>query len=305
MRRKSWKYDISLLPTLSPTSLGHRHLLHRCDTSALWRHIDPIQYNTSGDPATHALSAMRKGSAEAKVLFDAEPDEGLFLRYLQAYDRCISKVAESKKKPELVALNKFWLTELPVCDHLTLQQLSNVCKFKLTRGKMRPLQKLVDSNDAEKVRASSHRAIALLRQSTPDWEGALNALAELKGVGVATASCVTAAIRPDLAPFMSDEALEAATPGGERDYSMKSYSLLRMSLVRKASALGRLNPAACWTAEDVGRALWSCAMCSAHGVDVNGAGEGDLKELFKKTERKRKKTASDTNSDDCSPRNKY
>ena len=46
--------------------------------------------------------------------------------------------------------------------HITLAELSRVMKWKLTRGKMRPLQKLVDGNSDGDVVQLSQRAILLV-----------------------------------------------------------------------------------------------------------------------------------------------
>ena len=65
---------------------------------------------------------------------------------------------------------------------------------------------------------------------------------------------------------MSDEALEGC--GLNRDYTVTTYVEFARRLADRASSLGRE-----WDAEMVGRALWSCAMHSAHGLEAaNEAG---------------------------------
>jgi hypothetical protein len=48
---------------------------------------------------------------------------------------------------------------------MTLGELSRVMKWKLTRGKMRPLQKLVDGNDDRDVQALSAEAFKIVSGS--------------------------------------------------------------------------------------------------------------------------------------------
>lgn len=67
----------------------------------------------------------------------------------------------------------------------------------------------------------------------PDVQLAIKILSELKGIGPATASAVLAAYRPDLAPFMSDEALAAALKGA-KEYTPKKYVELTEALTAKA-----------------------------------------------------------------------
>lgn len=85
-----------------------------------------------------------------------------------------------------------------------------------------------DAEEADIVETSK-RAFAAL----PNVQEAIKILSELKGIGPATASAVLAALRPDLAPFMSDEALAAALQG-TKDYTPKKYAELAEALVKKA-----------------------------------------------------------------------
>ena len=219
---------------------------------------------------------MRKGSSQAAALLrDDEPAS--FHRYLSTYDSCLQKVAEAKRRPDLIQLNDFWMNGLSQCDFLTINQLSDVSKFKLCRGKMRPTQKLVDSNSDSAVRACSTRAFALLRQKKPDIEAALAAISELKGVGVATATYITAPLCPARVPAMADEVCEAVT--GAREYTLDTFRAVQRKLVGKASELNAADARAGregegWTAEGVGRALWSCAACTAYDVDPEEARAG-------------------------------
>ncbi len=209
----------------------------------------------------------RNGTKEARELFSSS-DVSEWSIYLGQYENALSAVAKAKKKPELVSLDKFCsslkiiaLNRSP--PHITSAELSDIMRWKLIRGKFRPLQKLVDSNPNASVIATSAKAFQSLLEG--DWESCLNTIIALKAIGVATASAVFAPISPQLIPFMADEVIEAVTLG-KRDYNMKVYKEMRSALISKAAALG-----GDWDAEKVGRALWTRAMLHAHNVPSNGS----------------------------------
>lgn len=114
-------------------------------------------------------------------------------------------------KPNLIALDNFYRTELPNLLHqrdpspyITTPELSKLMQWKLTRGKWRPrLLNFVSSLNDDAVRAASQKAFGFL----PDVSKAVSEMVVLKGVGPATASAVLAAYAPDIAPFMSDEVI--------------------------------------------------------------------------------------------------
>ncbi|XP_010464976.1 PREDICTED: uncharacterized protein LOC104745439 isoform X2 [Camelina sativa] len=132
-------------------------------------------------------------------------DVGVWKEALSSYESRI----ESLNKPELVSLDKFYRNGLPRLLHdrdpnpyLTTSELSQLMKWKLSRGKWRPrLLDFVSSLDDSVVKSASEKAF----KSLPDISKAVKELTVLKGVGPATASAVLAAYAPDIAPFMSDE----------------------------------------------------------------------------------------------------
>ena len=134
----------------------------------------------------------------------------------------------------------------PPVLHLT--ELSKVMKWKLNRGKMRPLQKLVDSNSDLFVREITKSAIQTLQDG--DWEQGILTLTSLKGIGPATASAILAPLFPDLVPLMSDEVL-MVTCDGKREYTMKAYHTMRSSLLNKSIELNKNI-----SLEDIGRFIW-------------------------------------------------
>lgn len=193
-----------------------------------------------------------------------------FEELLKKYDFVLEKIATKKKKnPELIKLDYFYNNILPKSidekGYITLVELSSIMRYKLIRGKMRPLQKLVDSNDEKVVISTSVEAIKLFKEN--NWEGGLKILQNnLKGVGVATASYIGMLIRPDLCPIMSDEAIKYALKLGMKDkisgYTMKIYKIVQNTLFEKANFLNNninnsnSNNKINWNAEMVGKAIW-------------------------------------------------
>ncbi|XP_022139314.1 uncharacterized protein LOC111010256 [Momordica charantia] len=167
---------------------------------------------------------------------------------------------EALGKPNLVSLDHFYRNELPNLLHkrnpnpyITTPELSKLMQWKLTRGKWRPrLLDFVSSLDESLVKLASQKAF----QCLPDISKAVSELTPLKGVGPATASAVLAAYAPDVAPFMSDEAMEAAL-GNSKDYSLKQYLSFANTLQEKAKELS--SDGQIFTPSDVERALWSSA----------------------------------------------
>jgi len=204
----------------------------------------------------------------SKNLFNSATPEQ-WHKALQYYEHAIAAVSKQKKKPELIALDK-WLqesfAEQVKChgDVMNHKQLSDAMRWKLTRGKMRPLQKLVESNSDESVQSASKRSFSEAKAGY--WKRALQSLMALRGVGPATASAILAPLFPKILPFMSDECLEAARPGGCRDYTIMAYEEMRDELVSKAASIG-----ADWTAEQVGKAVWATSVLRLSLADLSDA----------------------------------
>lgn len=191
---------------------------------------------------------------------------------------------ESLNKPKLLSLEEFYREKLQSLIHrrnpnpyITTSELSQLMQWKLTRGKWRPrLLDFVSALDEELVKSSSQKAF----ESLPDISKAVNELTVLKGVGPATASAILAAYAPHLAPFMSDEAMEAAI-GNSKDYSLKQYLFFASKLQTKAEELSSEGDV--FTPSDVERALWS----SAIGAKLQSS-QSDTS-TNKNTKRKRKR----------------
>lgn len=205
--------------------------------------------------------SLRQGSAEAREFLRSN-DTSCWLAMLQNYGKIIHAMDSLKKSPpSLSELDTFWMIEYPEIvkskdvKSFSLSELSNIMKWKLARGKARPLQKLVDSNDPKTVVKVSTDAFQILDISSSNWSKAMDILCQLKGIGEATASAILAPIYPELCPFMADEVIEATTDFG-RKYDRKTYLSLRPVLISKAEQLNKLQTNHHWTAEDVGKAIW-------------------------------------------------
>ncbi|CAK9173879.1 unnamed protein product [Ilex paraguariensis] len=167
---------------------------------------------------------------------------------------------EALNKPNLVALDDFYRNELPSLilernpsPYITTTDISKLMQWKLTRGKWRPrLLDFVSALDEDVVKSASEKAFT----SLPDVSKAVSELTVLKGVGPATASAILAAYAPDIAPFMSDEAMVAAL-GNSKDYTLKQYVVFVDKLQAKAKELSTKGDL--FTPSDVERALWSSA----------------------------------------------
>ncbi|XP_020591202.1 uncharacterized protein LOC110032029 isoform X2 [Phalaenopsis equestris] len=152
---------------------------------------------------------------------------------LSSYDISL----ESLYKPDLIPLDAFYRKELPLLiqqrephPFVTQPELRRLLQWKLSRGKWRPrLLEFVSSLSETLVESASKRAFA----SLPDLTKAVSELTILKGVGPATASAVLAAYAPEVAPFMSDEAM-VATLGNAKEYTLKKYISFAEILQKKA-----------------------------------------------------------------------
>ncbi|KAJ4744602.1 DNA binding protein [Rhynchospora pubera] len=178
---------------------------------------------------------------------------------LEAYESRL----ESLAKADLVSLDSFYRKELPLLlrqrdpdPFISKAELVRLMRWKLSRGKWRPrLLDFVSSLEEEEVQLASKKGFA----SLPDLSKAISSLTVMKGVGPATASAILAAYAPDIAPFMSDEAMMAAM-GSVKEYTLKQYMFFAEKLQQKAKELS--GEGECFTASDVERALWSSAMGS-------------------------------------------
>ncbi|KAJ3672818.1 hypothetical protein LUZ60_006192 [Juncus effusus] len=170
---------------------------------------------------------------------------------------------ESLHKPDLLPLDSFYRNELPLLlsarapnPFLSKSELVRLMQWKLSRGKWRPrLLNFVSSLKESEVESASKKAFG----SLPDLSKAISELTVLKGVGPATASAVLAAFAPDVAPFMSDEAMMLAV-GNIKEYTLKQYLAFAKKLQDKAKELSGEGEK--FTPSDLERAMWSSVIGS-------------------------------------------
>jgi hypothetical protein len=156
---------------------------------------------------------------------------------------------------KLVELDAWYREELPAAierrtpRHVTLAELVKLTEWKMARGVWRaPNLVLVKGNDADLVKKTSAAALA----SAPHPTAPVAGLAQLAGVGPATASALAAAAEPTIYPFF-DELVAAQVPGlGAVKWTMAYYARYAAALRDRARKLG-----GDWTAVLVERALWA------------------------------------------------
>uniref|UniRef100_A0ACD6A8Q4 Uncharacterized protein n=1 Tax=Avena sativa TaxID=4498 RepID=A0ACD6A8Q4_AVESA len=195
----------------------------------------------------------------AETVDFASSDGEAWRAALAAYVRRLT----SLDKPDLLEVDSFYRHDLPLLlrrrdpdPFIAKSELVQLLQWKLSRGKWRPrLMDFVKSLDDKVVESASRKAFAVL----PDLSKAINELTVLKGIGPATASAVLAAYAPDVAPFMSDEAMVAAL-GNAKEYTLKQYLAFAEKLQAKAKELSAGGES--FTPSDVERALWSSAIAS-------------------------------------------
>ena len=163
-------------------------------------------------------------------------------------------VARQKVAP-LVELDRWYREELPGAiaarkrPHVTLPEVVKLAEWKMARGVWRARNLLlIRGNDPDLVVKTSTDALAKI----PHPAAPIAGLAELAGVGPATASGVAAAASPDLYPFF-DELVAAQVPGlGAVAWTMAYYRRYADALRERSRELGQR-----WTPVMVERALWA------------------------------------------------
>ncbi|KAG2546189.1 uncharacterized protein LOC120649899 [Panicum virgatum] len=210
----------------------------------------------------------------AETVDFASGDAAAWRAALAAYDRRL----EALDKPDLVAVDSFYRHDLPALlrgrdpdPFIAKPELARLLQWKLSRGKWRPrLMDFVKGLDDAVVESASRKAFAAL----PDLSRAITELTVLKGVGPATASAVLAAYAPDVAPFMSDEAMVAALANA-KEYTLKQYLAFADKLQAKAKELTVGEES--FTPSDVERALWSSAIGSKSPTSGNVKSESKMR----------------------------
>jgi hypothetical protein len=190
------------------------------------------------------------GRAEARHLWESD-DTGLWRQALDAYPAVVA--AQGVKG--LTELDRWYRDELPNQiagrrpPRIEPVELVDAVRWKMLRGEWRPRNLgLVQGNPPELVREVTERAFA----AVPDPRKPVAAIAELSGVGPATASAVLAAYRGDIYPFLDDLVGVVIAELGEPKFTLPYYLRYAEALRQRAARLG--SP---WTAQTVGFAFWS------------------------------------------------
>jgi len=166
-----------------------------------------------------------------------------------------AEVVEAQGVKPLPELDRWYRDELPAAiagrkhAHVTLAELVKLTEWKMARGVWRARNlALVRGNVPALVERTSTAALARVPHPTAP----IAALAELAGVGPATASGVASAAAPDVYPFF-DELVAACIPGmGQVKFTPREYARYADALRDRAA---RLSPS--WTPTMVERALWA------------------------------------------------
>jgi hypothetical protein len=213
---------------------------------------------------------LRPGSAAARRLFKCGSADD-FAHALAAYDGVVARL-QKRGTARLKTLrgDDAWLrgalpNVLREQGKLDKAQLERLVRWKITRGKFRPLMGMIAGNSAAAVAAATSAAVLRLQRrdvGRADEKAALDALCALRGVGPATASVVVAALRPETCVFMADEAIEGA--GVARAYTARTWLETNDRIAAKGAELGI-------AASDVGRALWVTAKLD---VERGASGKG-------------------------------
>lgn len=188
-----------------------------------------------------------------------------------------------KKKDRLIRLDDWYQNTLPKLiakrgpkdRHLLHEELCQTMEWKQNRGKHYPqLTHLIKVNTPRAVLMETKKAFRKL----PNLEAALNALSNLKGVGITMASALLAAVAPDIAPFMADECLMAIPDFESIDYTAKEYLKFAATIQETVDRLnkefhgqepesngaeenGEPKPKK-WTAHGVELSLWAHSVAS-------------------------------------------
>lgn len=180
-----------------------------------------------------------------------DPDLARWRDALGGYEAAIEARASSR----LPELDRWYRRELATAiegrtpRRVTLDELARVTEWKMKRGTFRARNLvLVRGNDDAEVGRASAEAIAAI----PDPRRPIARLAELAGVGPATASAVLASVAPRLYPFFDEDVAKQIAGLGKVAFTVPYYLRYAEALRARARALGDA-----WSADDVARALWA------------------------------------------------
>jgi hypothetical protein len=136
--------------------------------------------------------------------------------------------------------------------YITQPELVKIMQWKLTRGKMRPLLKKIETLSNHDVQNATFNGLNHIKNLINEETivAALNTICEpLNGVGPATASAILARYNLSI-PFMSDAGLLAVN--GKCEYKIKDYRQYYKGITVKVNQLNNDKQSShLWTTRDV------------------------------------------------------
>ncbi|KAF9947708.1 hypothetical protein BGZ70_002547 [Mortierella alpina] len=199
------------------------------------------------------------------MLFDSD-EPTVWEAVLALYPEALAHHVSHKKDNSLLALDQWYQDTLPTLlqsrqpMHIDANELCQLMSWKLKRGKFRPsLAKLAASNADADVKRISQEAFKLLH--TKDLRAAITKMAELKGVGPATASGA-----PKQVPFMADETMDSVPGLGTIAYTIPYYIKFATQVIEKAAGLKARGSAIVNSPHLVEKALWTDYMVAKYGI---------------------------------------
>ncbi len=179
-----------------------------------------------------------------------------------------SATIASQGVASLAEHDRWYHHELPLAlqsrtpSYATHEELVRLTEWKMARGVWRARNLvLVRGNNAELVQAVTRDAFALV----PHESAPIAKVAELAGVGPATASALLAAYAPALYPFFDELVAHQIPTLGPVAFTPAYYKRYAQAIRERAVELG-----GDWTPARVERALWSYVGGKA-GVATNNS----------------------------------
>jgi hypothetical protein len=184
------------------------------------------------------------------------PNSTVWSEIFQNYQFCLKEkgsqvLIELEEQCNQIS-DKWQSMDVPYCS---FDDLVYIIKWKFSRGKPRPLWKLIRSNNNDSVINASTAAFKKI-DDDDDVKGAIDDLIVLRGIGVAAASAILCLYRPDLVVFMDDEVIECLYDG-KRVYTMAVFNQINSKCQEFSVVLGNN-----WNPRKVGLALWTAARLS-------------------------------------------
>ncbi|KAF9953573.1 hypothetical protein BGZ72_005326 [Mortierella alpina] len=238
------------------------------------------------------------------MLFDSD-EPSVWEAVLAQYPEALAHHVSSKKDDSLLALDQWYQDTLPNIlqsrkpMHIDSNELCQLMSWKLKRGKFRPsLAKLAASNADSDVKRISQEAFNLLHSK--DLRAAITKMAELKGVGPATASAILCAGAPKEVPFMADETMDSVPGLGTIAYTIPYYIKFATKVIEKAAGLSAHGSTIVDSPHLVEKALWTDYMVAKYGIQrlIQGSKDSEQQNQRKDSSAKRKAEEDPSNDSD-------